>query len=355
MRVEAMACAGSFLLFSRHLAARLSTGPSVEDLVSALKSRLQSDPNGYSWVAIVDEPLYQALMPHKHQPWARALFPIAPRHPAFPLLCSKFSFVKLMPRYGLPVPRSKLCTTLAQTRTAGKRLGYPLVARGDYGFAGSAVRMVQGPEEMAQAWRDLAGPMGMLLQRRVLAPTYAVQALYKRGRLISCFSSLKVLQWPEPNGPEACTCPCEPAGLQHYLRTFGKASGYHGLAALEFFYDGERFLFFEINCRAGALLNHPHFSSGGFISAFQDFAGWSNHQRIAGPPLPNTADNIYDFPDHLIRALEGHRRELWVWLPFSGHLKDFLWDEPWMLLRECLTVMKRALRLLKWRLFALPS
>jgi hypothetical protein len=338
LRVELLAARGSVLSHSRHLAAFYPAPPRPLELVAALKARLLAEPGRYQWVIPADDETLKALARHRAEAWAAPAFPIAPSHPGFPLLYSKTAFIRLFTRWGLPVPDSSLCRGLTQAKRAAARLGYPCVAKGDFGYGGSVVRIVGGPAALEQAWRELKGPAGVVIQRRVSAPTIAVQALYDHGRLAGWFSVLKVQQWPEGNGPEVRVRPYEPAGLEKLLRRFGRASGYHGWAEPEGFeVPGKGVQFFELNCRVGSVLTHPGHDPD-FPAALRSLAGWQTHRQRSTGLKTGPAEDLCWFPDHLVRVIQGRKwAELRHWGP-RGLRRSLPWDEPTMLLRGLKTL-----------------
>lgn len=224
----------------------------------------------YDRIVIGDEMLLRALYADgRFGPW----LPVdADRTAAVDLVTSKHAFVKRAPQLGINIPESTIAGTPAQIRAAARRIGFPVVLRGDAGFGGSDVRVCADGSALERACAELLTRNAHLVVQRFVdgEPTSAC-VLYDRGRVVALKSYRAQCAFPDARSASTVHEFFSHPAIGAAARALGAATGFHGMLGMDFVYDGDALHALEINPRptigfSGTVANRAFFAP--FVARF---------------------------------------------------------------------------------------
>ena len=239
------------LSLSRYVARKLSCSRDPQSAALAVRELVANQR--FDWIVVADDALFRALVDHGSRAALRGWFPVDPeRDDLLALVTSKHVFAQRAPDFGVPVPASRLAATVEGCLEQGAALGYPIVAKGPYGFSGSEVSLAADENALRGACAKLfERHENVLLQRFVDGPSASVAVLYQHGSPLAYKAYFT--ECPYPNAYSAATVhlALRHPSLEPIVRAVGTATGFHGMAGIDFVVDATsgRLFAIEINPR----------------------------------------------------------------------------------------------------------
>jgi D-aspartate ligase len=234
---------------ARHWATRtracdeVVTSPMSGDALSDTLTRIaRRRPGPAVLVPCTDEAVHH-LSAHRSDLPAEVVFPVA-EHDTVDLLMDKVRFAEHARRRGLPVPRTEVLRSRADTELAADRVTYPCVlkppVKAPAWLAHTQVKAfsVRDPEDLVRRYDEVAGwAPELLLQEWVQGGEdglISCNAYFGRGgEALATFVARKVRQWPPSVGTSASGEECrDDEVLDLAVRLFGDVE-FRGLAYLE--------------------------------------------------------------------------------------------------------------------------
>ncbi len=287
----------------------------------------------FDWTIVGDEFLLRELARRPDRDAFTDWFPIHPSDgTALDLLVSKFAFALAGPRLGLAIPESFVAATLDEALAHAALLGYPVVLKGDRGFAGIEVR-IAGDEQAARATAAsvLRRYGRVLVQRHIDGLRVGVSVLYAGGEPLVYSSYRTVCCFPTPTSPSTVHEFFAHPDIESVVRSIGSATGFHGMLGIDFMVDSANGLHpIEINPR-------PTLS----------FCGTAANRRFFAPFVKRFVRGEHGAP----LAFDGRETTQTY---FPGHLFYFVTangERDWRALGR-LTACLREARLAHWRVSA---
>lgn len=303
-------------LIERHIPTdRKDDEASVEVFRRALEER-------WDFVVIADEAMLFALA-NRLQPWMTGVLPVAAEVDALRLILNKHAMLRAMREAGVPVPPFVTVENGGDLAGAAAEIGYPLMLKDAVGEGGVGVRRVDGPDELAGAYRLLAPSGAVTLQRFVRGSPGCTDVLFDHG-VPRCWTSAHMLeQWPTPYEPATVRAPVVEPRLEAMVRAVGAATGFHGLGGIDWIRSADDGLsFLEFNARVTHIVGPARAPFGRAFTAMLAGAPFTP-QEIALAPDP-----IPIFPAHFVRAIKTRNlADLLGWLPFRRTSVDLDWKD----------------------------
>lgn len=253
----------------------------------------------FDFVVIADELLLAALVESDGFADATANWlPIdATDVRASELALSKYAFVERASEIGVRVPDSRFAESLTQAATRGLELGYPVVVKGDRGFAGSQVRICHDVTDLRSACRELfAHHARLLVQRHIPGQPVSVCVAYVRGKVAAYKAYRAEYCYPDAHSASTVHTYFEHPAILATAEALGEATGFHGLVGIDFMLDGESLYALEINPR-------PTIGFTG-TAANRSFFEPSIRNLVAGTPIAKTI--AYDGREKMQTYFPGH-------------------------------------------------
>ncbi len=272
--VDIFAVAKSPAFYSRCCAQRLiSPETSSVDFPAALRRALTQ---GYDAVFVCNEELLEAILMLGLQKRCPGL--VLPSAPSLDLALSKSAMLQVAEEAGVAVPRTFYPKTAAALRDIAAELDFPLIIKGDRGEAGTHVRLVTRPSELADAYHQVAeletsGSSVPMMQEYVEGTGYSVGGLFHEGRPLRVCAHRKVVAIPPLGGLTVSgVTENDPVLLREACKIFG-ALDYTGLGHVEFIRDKlNRFTFLEINPRVWGTTAIAEYAGVDLFTPYQKLA-----------------------------------------------------------------------------------
>src|SRR5271155_1213575 len=137
---------GPYLHLSSHLDERIKGYRDPKRAAAELLKLLEH--RHFDWVIVADDDLLRALLETSDRAKLAPWFPFDPFGDAGRLLTSKFGFAAEAARAGIPAPESTLAESVPIVAAYASVFGYPVVLKGDRGFAGLEVDVVWDEETL---------------------------------------------------------------------------------------------------------------------------------------------------------------------------------------------------------------
>lgn len=220
---------------------------------------------------------------------------------------SKFSFVERASEIGIRIPESRFACSYDGAAEIARAFGYPVVLKGDRGFAGSQVRVCRDAVALRAACTELlAHHSRIFVQRYVRGYSVSVCVTYARGRVAAYKAYRAECCYPDAHSASTVHTSFDHPSILATARALGEATGFHGLAGIDFMCDGDELYALEINPRptigfTGTVANRAFFSES--VRAL--LAG-----RIASDPVAYRGESKTEtyFPGHLFYIARHLRR-----------------------------------------------
>lgn len=228
---------------------RLRCSRVPRDAAAALHALLRN--RVFDYVIVGDELLLGALYERSDVGAIAALLPVDPADTeAVALALSKFAFAERADALGLNVPRFGFATSASEAVDRAAEFGFPVIVKGDRGFAGSHVRVCGDADAVRSSGGELlATHARILVQRHVGGPAVSACVLYDRGRVAAYKAYRAECSHPDAFSASTVHAFFEHEGIEATARTLGDATGFHGMAGIDFILEGSELHVLEINPR----------------------------------------------------------------------------------------------------------
>jgi hypothetical protein len=222
----------------------------------------------FDWVVVADEMLLQALLEDRDFARPAPWLPVDQSDAnAVRLVLSKHAFVERAPELGIRIPESRLAATTFEAMLAAERIGYPVVLKGDHGFGGSEVRVCEDAGSLVAGSHELfASNSRLVVQQRIDGARTSACVLYDRGTVLACKAYRAECCHPDAHSASTVHEFFEHDAIPAIAAALGKATGFHGMAGIDFLGDGDGTLYaLELNPRptigfAGTAANRAFFA-----------------------------------------------------------------------------------------------
>jgi predicted ATP-grasp superfamily ATP-dependent carboligase len=229
---------------------------------------------------------------------------------------------------GVRVPDYAIATSVDDVQRHAAALGYPVVVKRRFGFAGQGVAIVSTGEDLAAAAQQLLRPdqldLGefrspqLLVQAFIAGPYHSQSLVAKRGVVLASFAHERYVATASIKGQTAVLRFIESPGTREFSETLCRGLGMTGFLSTQFVLDaksGDAYLL-EINRR---LVTHMHL--GERVGKDLAVAFFNRHE----PALQASAEGKGEGASEIIAVFP---RE-WLRDPDSPYLVDFPVDVPW--------------------------
>lgn len=221
----------------------------------------------FDWVIVADEMLLLALIEGVDPAAPPDWLPIDPTdRDAVGLALSKHTFAERAAEIDIRVPEFGFATSMADALRRAREFGFPVVLKGDRGFAGSEVRVCRDTGSLARAIDELIARSGrVLVQRHIVGSPASACVLYDRGAVVAYKAYRAECSYPDVHAASTVHTFFEHPDIEATARALGRATEFHGMAGIDFITDGDRLFALEINPRptigfAGTVANRAFFS-----------------------------------------------------------------------------------------------
>jgi predicted ATP-grasp superfamily ATP-dependent carboligase len=229
---------------------------------------------------------------------------------------------------GVRVPDYAIATSVDDVQRHAAALGYPVVVKRRFGFAGQGVAIASTGEDLAAAAQQLLRPdqldLGefrspqLLVQAFIAGPYHSQSLVAKRGVVLASFAHERYVATASIKGQTAVLRFIESPETREFSETLCRGLGMTGFLSAQFVLDaksGDAYLL-EINRR---LVTHMHL--GERVGKDLAAAFFNRHE----PALQASAERKGNGASEIIVVFP---RE-WLRDPDSPHLVDFPVDVPW--------------------------
>ena len=290
-----------------------------------------------------DDALLKAVALRAAEPWTHSILPIDLQRVPADIVHSKTVFIQAL-RGSLEktLPRSWTCSTSDQIQSAASQLGFPLILKEAFGFAGSGVWKFSLMRELIAYMDSRSNSLDCIIQEFVPGSNLTVDVLFDRGHVRAWVSS-QILR--TNNGPYGSSSArrfvCMPE-LAPIVEELGRLTGAHGLCGLDFIYqfDTRRAVLLEVNFRPTAGHSLAQFAQLDFGK--QMCAMLRNEPRGEVLQLTRDSVSIPMFPEDWERAItDKDWRGMLKWMFFPSYWKYLPWGDPALLSQHGLNTLKR--------------
>jgi len=189
---------------------------------------------------------------------------LGPSPEAMKAVGDKIAAKQLAERARVPVSKwnGGVLADVDDARRAAERIGYPLVLKASAGGGGRGIRMIDGPDQLEDAFRSAAaeaesafGDGRLFCEERVVGGRHIeVQiAADLQGNVIALGARdcsvqrrhQKVIEEAPPHGVSDSLC----REIEESAVQLAREVGYAGIGTVEFLLSGDRFVFLEVNPR----------------------------------------------------------------------------------------------------------
>ena len=150
---------------------------------------------------------------------------------------SKSDNLALARRLGLRTPEQWPVADLAQAREVSAKLGWPVVLKGEYGSAGSTVRICADLPSLSQAFEQLQAQvpgMRLVLQTFVRGQGAICAGVAMAGQVLESVGCLKLQVHPRATSPSSVLRVVDEPGMRCALSRLVQAMGLSGWCEAEF-------------------------------------------------------------------------------------------------------------------------
>lgn len=239
------------LSLSRHVAQKFTC--SRDPRAAALQMRELIARQHFDWIVVADDALFRGLIESGDRAALREWFPVDPsRDDILTFVTSKHEFALRASEFGIPAPESRLFADLSECLERASRVAYPIVAKGPHGFSGSEVFVATNESELRSACEKLLPRYGkVLLQRFVSGRSASAAVLYDHGKAAAYKAYFTECPYPSEHSAATVHRPLRHASVEPIVRAIGDATGFHGMAGIDFVLENETDQLFaiEINPR----------------------------------------------------------------------------------------------------------
>jgi len=207
----------------------------------------------FDLIVVADELLLRALVDCDDPFAASRWLPVSPSdRGALELVLSKHAFVERASELGIDVPESRLAFSVCEAAARAAEIGYPVVLKGDRGFGGLEVGIARDATALKRIGLELLAIYPrILVQRHISGDRISVCALYQHGKLTAYKAYRAECTYPDNQSASTVHEFFSHPSIESTLQTLGEATGFHGMAGVDFMYENERDTLYalEINPR----------------------------------------------------------------------------------------------------------
>ena len=275
----------------------------ANDVITLLERR------SFDWVVIADDVLLEALLARDADRRAAAWAPFDRADPAIGrFLLSKHAFIEDAGRFGIPIPPSCLVSSVDHALAFAAELDYPIVVRGDRGFAGTDVSVATSPLELRRGAAASIERYGRAaVQHFVRGSSISVSVVFASGVPLAMKAYRTECGFPTSTSASTRHAHFAHPEIEAIVRRIGARTGFDGMAGIDFMHDSATNELFaiEVNPRptlgfSGADANRAFFAPA--IRRFLRGDGETLDSYDGREPVQSY------FPGHLFFALT-HPRE----------------------------------------------
>jgi glutathione synthase/RimK-type ligase-like ATP-grasp enzyme len=235
---------------SRHVTQKLTC--SRDPRAAALQMRELIARQHFDWIIVADDALFRALVASERET-LRGWFPVDPsRDDILTFVTSKHEFALRASEFGITAPESRLFADVNECIERASSAGYPIVAKGPHGFSGTEVFVASNESELRSACEKLLRRYeNVLLQRYVSGRSASAAVLYDHGKAVAYKAYFTECPYPSEHSAATVHRPLRHASVEPIVRAIGDATGFHGMAGIDFVLENEtdRLFAIEINPR----------------------------------------------------------------------------------------------------------
>lgn len=227
------------------------------------------DARTFDWIVIADEVLLRALTDRQGTQGTTAWAPFDDSDPAVGnFLLSKHEFVRNAGRFGITIPPSRLVETVDHALAFATELDYPVLVRGDRGFAGMEITIAPDASTLRRCAADVIATYGRVaIQRFVRGASVSASVLFSHGVPVAYKAYRTTCGYPTVTSASTRHEYFTHPDLDSIVRKIGAASRFHGMAGIDFMHDDQtnELYTIEVNPRptmgfAGAGANRAFFA-----------------------------------------------------------------------------------------------
>lgn len=305
---------------SRHssfLGQWIDAGNSIDCLINTLIDLERSAK--YDYILIGEDPLlwHIAMQPVNE---LTHLLPVHPPHTRS--ILEKIHFAPLCKSIGICTPEFFVIQSLDDVQAAIHRLGFPLITKVNYSFAGKGVRVFDDQAALMSYIGTYPFAQPLLAQRYIKSEVISVEALFCKGRLLEYICSEAIDIGLGPSTKRRYMPRITEVGVM--LERLGKTTELHGffnVTLLREIASGKLFLI-EADPRPNKWFAYAHWFGANFAYAFRLFM---SKDELADAPFLNRAAeaavthwDMQHFDSHYLKLLHTGQT-----LESINHLLDF--------------------------------
>lgn len=285
-----------------HVAAHLPISRHPVHAAHELEATLAK--HSFDRVVVADEVLLRALVDQigerRDAPWA----PFDLTDPAIGgFLLSKHAFVETADRFGIPIPPSRIVSSVDHALAYAAEFEYPVIVRGDKGFAGMEVALAGSPAELRRSTAASIERYGRAaIQRFVRGSSVSASVLYASGIPLAIKAYRTDCGFPTPTSASTRHTHFTHPAIEPIVRAIGARTGFDGMAGIDFMHDpatNELFAI-EVNPRPTLGFGGSHVSRAFFAPAIRRSLG----DDPAALVVYDGRESVQTyFPGHLFFAL----------------------------------------------------
>lgn len=229
----------------------------------------------YAWVVFLDDQGLRAAHDFLENPRiADKIFPVTiKKHTA--LMCSKSALSVWSKEYGIRTPDFAVHRQGGDIVNDAAAVSFPLLLKIDRSGGGRGVFLCEDVLSLQRAYDAIPEESkdNLLIQQYISGNNIAVEALYKKGRLLASARS-RVMKNKEGEFSASCVREYIPhEGLIQELKKIGNAFGLNGFCSYTFMYDSQKDLHYlvEADLRTHAWFSLSRFAGVSFADAIRAY------------------------------------------------------------------------------------
>lgn len=330
--VHVFARRNTYVIHSGYCHRLIPAPDDLPDFMAELKRFVISEGPRFKWIIIADDTVLLELSRRLDEAWSASCLPVRPDPENLGLLLDKAAFPEIAARHGLPVPSTRVVTSLEEALAFAQTCGYPLIAKSVNGFGGAHVACIRDEGELASETAKRAGPF--VLQAFVPGQLCSGTILFQRGELRFWAVYERSKTHPGPYGPSTAIRFIDVPAMTSILQKLGRATGFHGLCGIDFMYQRETgtVTLLEQNGRptpqASVYLGERN---GGIENAVRSMLN-DEAIQVCPPQASRTRGSVAIFPQDVCRSIrERDYANLLRWATRPARWRDLPWLEPALL------------------------
>lgn len=235
---------------------------------------------------------------------------------------SKTMLQKAAGELGLRVPAQQPARGVQEALVAASQIGYPIVLKGEHGFAGHQVRICETESALLRGYQALASAgkgQHIDAQQYICGDIAMCAGVAHEGRLLNSVFALKLETYPLPTSPcsvlQYADCPKASQMLSALVRHFG----FNGFCSCDYILEAETNLVYllEFNPRPVPLTALGHLNAHDLCLSY---AHVFDQKPLAAETQPERQSVVALFPNEWLRDAQSSY--------LSNAYHDVPWDDP---------------------------